>query len=624
MSLRARLLASVLLTLGVALLSFSSRVTAQNSYVLIDLGSLGGQAGMAHSVNSQGRVVGWAYTAAGMPHAFLYDGAAPRDLGTLGGSFSNAYAINGAGQIAGEASTPGEEGHRAFLFDGTQMRNLGTLGGAYSTAYALNVSGRVVGASTTAGEAAFHAFLFDGSSLRDLGTLGGAYSVAYGVNKADHVVGWSYPSYGSEPHAFLHDGVRMRDLGTLGGSASMAIAINDAAMIVGGAFPSGGSAYHAFYWLRGRMRDLGTLGGSYSFARAVNASGHIVGESMTAGDGAQHAFLYTEGVMRDLNSLVPAGSGWVLTQALGINDSGQIVGVGTHGGQQRTFLLTLAPLQATPPAAPAAVSAQVVSARRIDLSWSDASANETSVAVWKRSAAADWGRVALLPADAIAYSDTDVAPGTAYSYRLQAANAAGVSPWSNEAQATTPLPPPAAPIDLAVRVITLTQFELNWADKSDNETTFALWRRRDGEDWARVAILPANSTRHVDSGLLAGAAYNYRVCAVGEGGTSDWSNTVTASSGLTAPTRLYVRNGAPYLIFVDWTDSSSGETGFELQRKEGDGVYRKWEVIAANNTGFWDYMVRPNTRYSYRVRALGPNGPSAWSNEVSWTTPEQR
>ena len=35
------------------------------------------------------------------------------------------------------------------------------------------------------------------------------------------------------------------------------------------------------------------------------------------------------------------------------------------------------------------------------------------------------------------------------------------------------------------------------------------------------------------------------------------------SSGLSAPTRLYIRNGAPYLIFVDWTDSSSGETGFE-------------------------------------------------------------
>src|SRR5215210_6878483 len=99
MSLRSRLLASVLLALCVLLCSLPSLVTAQSSYGLVDLGSLGGPAGMAHSVNSDGRVAGWAYTAAGMPHAFLYDGGAAGDLGSLGGSFSIAYAINGAGQI---------------------------------------------------------------------------------------------------------------------------------------------------------------------------------------------------------------------------------------------------------------------------------------------------------------------------------------------------------------------------------------------------------------------------------------------------------------------------------------------------------------------------------------------
>jgi probable HAF family extracellular repeat protein len=44
--------------------------------------------------------------------------------------------------------------------------------------------------------------------------------------------------------------------------------------------------------------------------------------------------------MRDLNNLLPPNSGWELTQALGINDKGQIVGYGTHDGQIRAFLLT--------------------------------------------------------------------------------------------------------------------------------------------------------------------------------------------------------------------------------------------------------------------------------------------
>ena len=50
--------------------------------------------------------------------------------------------------------------------------------------------------------------------------------------------------------------------------------------------------------------------------------------------------LYEKGVLIDLNSLIPASSGWVLTEARGINESGQIVGTGVLNGQERAFLLT--------------------------------------------------------------------------------------------------------------------------------------------------------------------------------------------------------------------------------------------------------------------------------------------
>jgi hypothetical protein len=54
--------------------------------------------------------------------------------------------------------------------------------------------------------------------------------------------------------------------------------------------------------------------------------------------------LYKRGVgMVDLNSLIDPSSGWVLLQAIGINDSGQIVGQGQFDGQTRAFLLTPVP-----------------------------------------------------------------------------------------------------------------------------------------------------------------------------------------------------------------------------------------------------------------------------------------
>jgi probable HAF family extracellular repeat protein len=41
-----------------------------------------------------------------------------------------------------------------------------------------------------------------------------------------------------------------------------------------------------------------------------------------------------------LNRLIPANSGWVLGEANGINDLGQIVGYGTIRRQTHAFLLT--------------------------------------------------------------------------------------------------------------------------------------------------------------------------------------------------------------------------------------------------------------------------------------------
>ena len=39
--------------------------------------------------------------------------------------------------------------------------------------------------------------------------------------------------------------------------------------------------------------------------------------------------------------LLPAGSGWVLTEAWAINNAGEIVGYGSHNGIRRAFLLKI-------------------------------------------------------------------------------------------------------------------------------------------------------------------------------------------------------------------------------------------------------------------------------------------
>jgi probable HAF family extracellular repeat protein len=80
------------------------------------------------------------------------------------------------------------------------------------------------------------------------------------------------------------------------------------------------------------------LGGRDAESRDINDRGQVVGTARTP-DRALHAFVADAAGMHDLNGLIPANSGWILSNARSINDRGQIVGLGIHGDQFRAFLL---------------------------------------------------------------------------------------------------------------------------------------------------------------------------------------------------------------------------------------------------------------------------------------------
>ena len=132
------------------------------------------------------------------------------------------------------------------------------------------------------------------------------------------------------------------DLGVLGtGQLSLGFGINNLGTVVGYSTLTADDfgTIHAFANINGIMHDLGTLGGTSSGALGVNDSGDVVGFSNT-GAGGNHAFLYRNGLMIDLNSLIDPGSGWTLDSANGINAAGQITGYGEINGQVHAFVLT--------------------------------------------------------------------------------------------------------------------------------------------------------------------------------------------------------------------------------------------------------------------------------------------
>ena len=324
-------------------------------YTLVELISGGGFPTTASGINDFGDVVGFTnWIATGRVYGFLYRSKNRKFtiLPNLGGLHNYPRAIDPSGKYIVGSSTGVDGTARAMLFmtDTSQIIDVGASGPSpaeYSEAFAVNSSPvfglTLVGRSFPSPATFTEATRWTGASLIRQGQ-GGPSRTAFGLNRAGVYVGEK--DVAGDVRGFAtFPGSGILDLPTLGGNQMSPFAINDSNQIVGVSNLSGNDASHAFLVKAGdpNLVDLGAFGPNpdrNSAAKAINQHGQIVGWSEFDDiNNDTHAFLYEKGKMTDLNSLIAPGTGWVLTEATGINRYGQIVGTGMMGGFPRTFLL---------------------------------------------------------------------------------------------------------------------------------------------------------------------------------------------------------------------------------------------------------------------------------------------
>ncbi|MGH7451162.1 MAG: fibronectin type III domain-containing protein, partial [bacterium] len=281
----------------------------------------------------------------------------------------------------------------------------------------------------------------------------------------------------------------------------------------------------------------------------------------------------------------------------------------------------------SPPAAPSALAATVMSSNRIDLSWQD-NANDELIFIIERKTGllGTYAEIVKVNANVTSYSNTGLSPNTKYFYRVRAyKNVGGNSGYSNEASATTKPTLPAKPGNLIATVAGSGQIKLAWTDNSANETGFKIERKTGAAGtYTQIATAGANETSFANMGLNPNTAYFYRVRAYNAGGQSAYSNEVNAKtlpSSPKAPGSLTAASVSISQIDLAWADNSANETGFKIERKaEADGAYAEIATAGANATSFADTSLTANTQYFYRVRAYNTGGHSAYSNDANATT----
>ncbi|HET8858992.1 reprolysin-like metallopeptidase [Marivirga sp.] len=168
---------------------------------------------------------------------------------------------------------------------------------------------------------------------------------------------------------------------------------------------------------------------------------------------------------------------------------------------------------------------------------------------------------------------------------------------------------------------------LNWTDNSTSETGFVIERSDvDNPNFREVGRVGANVTAYEDNTILEEKEYTYRVKAILDIFSSNYSNLVsilTQPQVPAAPSTIIASNLSNNNVLIQWSDNNDIEFGYFLERSVNDNLdYDTIAGLGQNSFSYTDDEVDPKTTYYYRVRGFNQNGIGAFSEEAMIETLE--
>ncbi len=249
-----------------------------------------------------------------------------------------------------------------------------------------------------------------------------------------------------------------------------------------------------------------TQSGSSTVRLAWTASGDNIGVSSYD--------VYRNGLY--LATVVPSARSFLDNPVpKGISLTYQVVARDLAGNTASSAVTTVGVSDSQPPSTPGSPFAVARTPTSASISWT---ASTDNLGVFGYQVFRGGFSIAMVPAGSTGFVDTNLAPGSSYSYQVQALDLAGNRSLPSTAVAVA-MPadtdPPTPPGGLQTASVTSGSVLLEWGPSSDNLGVLAYQVVRDG---VRVATVAGVSC--LDTGVAPGGHYQYQVVALDAAGNS--------------------------------------------------------------------------------------------------------
>jgi fibronectin type 3 domain-containing protein len=285
------------------------------------------------------------------------------------------------------------------------------------------------------------------------------------------------------------------------------------------------------------------------------------------------------------------------------------------------------------PSQPGAFAADTKHNVGVALSW-DASTDDVSgldhYAIYRNQAGPPWSPTDFLAStDATAFLDIPPADGD-YVYAVSAWDVAGNESalselgvgWYDFAAPVAPAAIGASPVSPAYGVA------VSWTHDGVDTTSYVIERSQDGGVFVPMQTV-ADGISSWNDPLLGvspaeqwGSTWTYRVKATGPGGESEYATSVPLK--LTSPpSAIGITQVSPApTIGVSWTHKGVDVTGYVIERSRDGGAFALVRTETSGTVSWNDPLAglsqaqQWGSTWSYRVKATGPGGESAYATSA--------